>query len=52
MVLFKYKLPNGNVLIWLGTGETWGRSEGVDNVLILEGGDVLFLKTTKVIPIL
>lgn len=51
MVLFKYKLPNGNVLIWLGTGETWGKSKGVDNVLILEGGDVLPLKATNVISL-
>lgn len=45
MVLSKYKLPNGNVFMWLGTGKS------VDNVLILEGGDVLFLKTTRVIPL-
>ena len=51
MVLFKYKLPNGNVLIWLGRGGIWGESEGVDNVLILEGGDVLILKTIKAIPL-
>ncbi len=51
MVLFKYKLPNGNVFIWLGKGGIWGISEGVDNVLVLEGGDVLFLRTTKVISL-
>ena len=51
MVLSKYKLPNGNVFIWLGTGETWGRSSGVNNVLILEGGDVVSLKTTNVTPL-
>lgn len=51
MVLFRYKLPNGNVLIWLGTGAGWGTSEGIDNVLALEGGDVLLLKTTRVISL-
>jgi hypothetical protein len=51
MVLFKYRLPNGNILIWLGTGGIGGKSEGIDNVLVLDGGDVLFLKTTKVIPL-
>lgn len=51
MVLFKYKLPNGNVFIWLGGGGIWGESEGVDNVLVLDGGDVLILKTIKAIPL-
>ena len=51
MVLTKYKLPNGNVLIWLGRGGIWGKSEGVDNVLVLAGGDVLFLKTVKIIEL-
>lgn len=51
MVLFKYKLPNDNVFIWLGKGGTWGKSEGIDNVLVLAGGDVLFLKTVKAIPL-
>ena len=51
MVLSKYKLPNGNVFIWLGKGGIWEKSEGVDNVLILNGGDVLFLKTMKVLPL-
>lgn len=47
MVLSKYKLPNENVFIWLGKGGIWGESEGLDNVLILAGGDILFLKTIK-----
>jgi len=51
MVLSKYKLPNGNVFIWLGTGGVWGESEGLDNVLILAGGDILFLKTAKVLSL-
>lgn len=51
MVLFKYRLPNGNVFIWLGTGGIWGRSKGIDNVLILYGGDVLMLETVKTIPL-
>ena len=51
MDLFKYRLPNGNVFIWLGSGGIWGRSESVDNALILDGGDVLFLRTDKILPL-
>ncbi len=51
MILSKYKLPNGNTFIWLGTGGVWGKSEGVDNAIILAGGDVLFLKTVKSLPL-
>jgi len=51
MVLFKYRLPNGNVFIWLGTGRGWGGSEGIDNVLVLAGGDVLFLETRSVLSL-
>lgn len=51
MVLTKYKLPNDNVLIWLGRGGIWGKSEGVDNVLVLAGGDVLFLQTSKILEL-
>jgi hypothetical protein len=47
MTLLKYKLPNDNVVIWLGSGVGWGKNEGIDNVLILAGGDVLYLKTIK-----
>lgn len=47
MVLSKYILPNGNVFIWLGRGGIWGESKGIDNVLILAGGDILFLETSK-----
>ena len=51
MVLFKHKLPNGNVFIWLGGGGIWKESDGIDNVLILYGGDVLFLKTDKILSL-
>lgn len=54
MTLSKHKLRNGNVFIWLGKSEIWGKGgeeEGVDNVLILAGGEVLFLKTAKVLPL-
>lgn len=51
MVLFKYKLPNENVFIWVGKGGIWGKSEGVDNVLVLAGGEVLFLKTIETISL-
>jgi hypothetical protein len=51
MVLSTYKLPNDNVLIWLGTGGLWGKTQEVDNVLVLAGGDVLFLRTVKTLPL-
>lgn len=51
MIVDKYKLPNDNVLIWLGTGKGWAESGGIDNVLVLAGGDVLFLKTIKELPL-
>jgi hypothetical protein len=54
MVLCKCKFSNGNTFIWLGKGSVWGKGEkeeGIDNVLILEGGEVLFLKTVKVLPL-
>jgi len=47
MTLLKYKLPNDNVVIWLGSGFGWVKNDGIDNVLILAGGDVLYLKTIK-----
>ena len=52
MALFKYNLRNGNVLIWLGTGEGWNESEGIDNVMITHGGNLLFMKTVKSLSIL
>jgi hypothetical protein len=51
MVLTKYRLPNDNVFIWLGRGGIWEKSEGEDNVLILAGGDALFLKTFRTIEL-
>lgn len=54
MVLFKHRFPSGNIFIWLGKGDIWGKGlkkAGIDNVLILAGGDVLFLKTAKVLPL-
>lgn len=54
MVLSKHELPNGNIFIWLGKGGIWGKGgekESIDNVLILAGGEVLFLKTVKVLPL-
>jgi hypothetical protein len=53
-VLCKCEFPNGCTFIWLGKGDTWGKGEkkkGINNVLILEGGEVLFLKTVKVLPL-
>lgn len=43
MITNKYKLPNGNTLIWLGNQPIYG----CENILILAGGDVLFLKSVK-----
>jgi hypothetical protein len=51
MTLQKYSLPNGNTILWLGKGGVWGSSDDLDNVMILTGGDVLFLKTIKTISL-
>ena len=39
----KYELPNGNTLIWLGGQPIYE----CEDVLILAGGDVLFLKPVR-----
>jgi len=52
VTLFKYRLSNGNVLIWLGTGEGWKTSQGIDNVLVTHGGQVLILRTVKVLSMM
>ena len=54
MVLSKYDLPNKNTVIWLGTGKIWGKGDGtsnMNNVLILAGGEVLFLKTVNTLDL-
>ena len=43
MIANKYKLPNGNTLIWFGNQPIYD----CENVLILAGKEVLFLKTVK-----
>ena len=43
MIEQKYKLPNGNIFIWLGNQPIYD----CENVLILSGGDVLFLKRVR-----
>jgi len=43
MIEQKHELPNGNVFIWLGNQPI----HDCEHVLILAGGDVLFLKTIK-----
>jgi hypothetical protein len=43
MIEHKYKLSNGNTLIWLGSQPIYE----CENVLILAGGDVLFLKPAR-----
>jgi len=43
MIVQKYRLPNGNTLIWLGGQPIYE----CENILVLAGGDVLFLKPVK-----
>jgi len=43
MIERKFKLPDKNTFIWLGNQPIYG----CENVLILAGGDVLFLKPIK-----
>lgn len=47
MLVHKYKLPNGNTLIWLGNQPIYE----CENVLILAGGDVLFLKPVRTLQV-
>jgi hypothetical protein len=46
-MLDKYRMPNDNVFIWLGTTE-----KKVNNVLILAGGDVLFLEAIRTLSLM
>ena len=43
MIEQKYKLPNGNILIWFGNQPI----HNCENVLVLSNGDVLFLQTVR-----
>jgi len=43
MIEQKHELPNGNTFIWLGNQPI----HGCENVLLLAGGDILFLKTHR-----
>ena len=43
MIQGKFELPNGNIFIWLGEHKI----HECENVLILAGGDVLFLREVK-----
>jgi hypothetical protein len=53
MVLSEYKVENGNSIVWLGKGGIWGNGEKdeINNVLILAGGEVLFLKTVNALEL-
>ncbi len=42
----KYRLPNDNILMWLGTSD-----QAVNNILILAGGDMLFLTALKTVSL-
>lgn len=48
MIINKYLLPNGNVLLWIPNR----REDNIDNVLILAGGEVLLLKSINHINML
>lgn len=43
MIEQRYELPNGNMFIWLGNQPI----HDCENVLILSGGDMLFLKRSR-----
>ena len=47
MIAHKIKLPNGNMLIWLGNQPIYE----CENVLILAGGDVMFLKPARTLEV-
>ena len=47
MIVNKHKLPNGNTLIWLGNQPIYE----CENVLILAGGDVSFLKPVRTLEV-
>ncbi len=47
----KYKLLNENVLLWLGDIKDSEKDHGIDNVLILDRGEVLLLKRAITIPL-
>ena len=52
MTILSDRLPSGNMYFWFGTGKGWGESgSGIDNALILTGGDVLLLKTIESISL-
>jgi len=48
MSVDKYVLPNGNLLIWTGK---WAKEGKITNVLILAGGNALFLRIDKILPL-
>jgi hypothetical protein len=47
VIVNRFKLPNGNTLIWLGNQPI----HDCENILILAGKEVLFLKTVKQVSI-
>jgi len=51
LIQSKYKHPNGNVFLWLGSGSGIEKNLDIDNVLILDGGEVLLLKSVMSIPL-
>ena len=40
----KFELPNGNIFFYLGS-----KVDGIEHVLILKGGTVMFLKTVRTV---
>ncbi len=48
MIVNKYLLPNGNVILWRPSK----REDNIENILILAGGGILLLKSIKHIDML
>jgi len=46
MIEARHPLSNDNILIWLGNQPI----DECEHILLLAGGDVLFLKTVKTLP--
>lgn len=46
LLIDKYRLPNNNIFMWLGTSD-----QAVNNILILAGGDMLFLTALKTVSL-
>jgi len=50
LIISKYKLPNRNVLLWLGPGTGIEKNLEIENALVLAGGEVLRRNNVISIP--